>query len=97
MGEWETVLVIWLDTDVQTWTTNWVFRRDGTCRYRQTVHSVLEDATRVKLRDCAYTLNGPAVTITFLDTGALLTTPHSFAALSRDRLILEGIEYRRIQ
>jgi hypothetical protein len=96
VGEWETTLIIQTDTDVQSWITNWLFRRDDTCRYRQTIQSVLDGTTRVKLRDCTWVVRNATLEVTFLDSGEALVLAYSFAAASRDRLVLEGIEYRRI-
>lgn len=95
VGRWETTLVLDVPPDFQTWTTMWTFRSDRTCHYRQTVVSVLEGGARVKERDCEWRTANTVITVTWADTGAEEGLPFSFAALDPNRLLLQGIEYRR--
>lgn len=95
LGRWETTLVLSLPPDLQTWTTRWTFEAGGDCQYRQTVVSLLEGTTRVKERDCTWRTANATVTITWDDTGLSEALPYSFPAFDPNRLVLQGIEYRR--
>jgi hypothetical protein len=95
IGEWETTLGVTAGGDLQTWTTNWRFEASGTCRFRQTIRSVLS-GTRVKLRHCTWSTANGAARITFSDTGLLLEIPYSFPGGDTSRMIFEGLTYQRI-
>lgn len=96
MGDWEVVILISAGGDLQTWTTVWSFRADGTCQYRQSVYSVLEDLERVTVRPCTWSAANARITVIFTDeAGGSVVMPYAFPFLDGMRLVLEGIEYRR--
>ena len=96
IGEWETVIIVTVDTDIQNWTTNWIFRSDLSCRFLQTIESVIEDIPRVDLRPCTWSTANGIITVTFGDNGEVLNMSYDFAGLDPNRLVLDDIEYRRI-
>ena len=96
IGEWETVIIISADGDIQNWTTNWIFRSDLTCRFLQTIESVLEDVPRVELRPCTWSTANGILTVTYTDNGEVLNMSYDFAGLDPNRLVLDDIEYRRV-
>jgi len=96
IGEWETTLVVQVASTIQLWTTRWTFEADGTCRFRRTVTDpLLGGVILTRLRDCRWSAANAVLTVTFGDTGERLDAPYSFPGGRRDRLLLEGIEYRR--
>ncbi len=95
VGAWEAVLLLEASGDAQTWTTVWRFARDGSCRFTRTTLSLLEGVPRVEDRRCTWRLSGPEILVTWTAGGAR-ALPYQFAGLSPNRLVLEGIEYRRI-
>lgn len=97
VGEWEVTLLITAGGDTQTWTTVWVFERDGACIYHQEIHSVLEDVTRTKTRLCTWATSGSNLIITYTETGLSESMEFSFPGFDGDRLILQDIEYQRIR
>ena len=96
IGEWETTIIISEAGDLQNWTTNWVFRADLTCRFLQTIESVLEDIPRVELRPCTWSTANGILTVTYTDNGEILNMPYEFAGLNPNRLVLDSIEYHRV-
>lgn len=97
VGEWEVSLFVEVVGDVQLWTTNWVFNDGGTCRFRRTVVSVV-GGTTVRLNDCVWTTANGALRATTVPEGTVLVEAQfSFPGGATDRLILQGIEYRRIR
>ena len=96
IGTWQVVLVITVPGDIQTWTTTWRFDAAGTCHLTRTSFSLLEGFPRTTERDCRFLLSGGNVVVTYSDSNATQSLPYSFAGFSPDRLVLEGIEYRRI-
>jgi hypothetical protein len=95
VGGWQTVVVIQVPGDVQTWTTTWRFDSEGTCRQTVVTESLAEGFPRTTDRTCTYTISGPTITISYTGGGEL-TFEFSFAAFSPDRLVLDGFEYQRI-
>ncbi|HEV8357492.1 MAG TPA: hypothetical protein VGQ17_12075 [Gemmatimonadales bacterium] len=95
-GTWQVVLVITVPGDIQTWTTTWRFDAAGSCQLTKTSFSLLEGFPRTTERDCRFVLSGGSVVVTYSDTGTTQSLPYSFAGFSPDRLVLEGLEYRRI-
>ncbi len=95
IGEWETTLVVSAGGDLQTWTTNWRFEASGSCRFRQTIRSVLS-GTREELRLCAWVTTNGEARITFSDNGQLRQIPYSFPGGDTSRMIFEGLIYQRI-
>lgn len=96
VGEWEITLVVFVEGDVQNWTTNWIFRPDGTCRFRQTTESGVEGVPRVEQRSCTWRTANGMLTVTYTDTGQVLAMKFDFAAFDPNRLVLDGYEYKRI-
>jgi hypothetical protein len=95
VGAWQTVVVIQVPGDLQTWTTTWRFESDGTCRQTVVSESLAEGFPRTTERTCTYTISGSSIIIAYLGGGEL-TFEFSFAGFSPDRLILDGFEYQRI-
>ncbi len=97
IGVWRNVWVVFLDTDVQTWTTVWTFRSDNTCLIDKTLRSLALEFPQGTLRPCRYAILGTDLGITWTDAaGGAATVPFSFANFSPDRLVLEGLEYERL-
>jgi hypothetical protein len=96
VGEWETILIISTDGDLQNWTTNWIFRLDLTCRFQQTVESLVEGFPRIELRPCTWSTANGILTVVFTDNGEVLPMTYEFAGLNPNRLVLDDIEYVRI-
>lgn len=97
LGTWRNVWVVFLDTDVQTWTTVWTFRSDNTCMIDKTLRSLALEFPQVTIRPCRYAILSTDLGITWTDAaGGTATVPFSFAAFSPDRLVLEGLEYERL-
>ncbi len=94
-GEWEAVILIEAPPDIQTWTTRWRFDGDRTCRFRQVVVSALEGTTREKTRDCTWRDVNATIALVWQDSGVGEVLPYSFPSLNPNRLLLQGIEYRR--
>ena len=95
VGGWQTVIVIQVPGDVQTWTTTWRFDAEGTCRQTVVVESLAEGFPRTTERSCTYTISGSSITISYTGAGDL-TFDFSFAGFSPDVLVLDGYEYQRI-
>lgn len=96
IGQWETVIVISADGDLQNWTTNWIFRADLSCRFQQTVLSMVEGVPRIELRPCTWSTANGILTVTYTDNGEVLPMTYEFAGLDPNRLVLDDIEYRRV-
>ena len=95
VGAWQTVVVIQVPGDLQTWTTTWRFDAEGTCRQTVVVESLAEGFPRTTERNCTFTIAGSAITISYVGGGDL-TFDFSFAGFSPDRLVLDGFEYQRL-
>ena len=95
VGSWQTVVVVRVPGDVQTWTTTWQFDAAGTCRETRVTESLAEGFPRTIDLACTWTSTDTAITVTFADGGGTLVTQFSFAGLSPDRLLLDGFEYTR--
>jgi hypothetical protein len=94
-GSWQTVVVIDVPGDLQTWTTTWRFDPAGTCRQTVITESLAEGFPRTTERSCTWTTNVGEVAISFVG-GGTVTFDFSFAALDPDRLVLDGFEYQRL-
>ncbi len=95
VGTWRNVVVVQVPADIQTWTTTWRFDADGICRQTVETESLAEGFPRTTERACTYLTAGDEITIAFLGGGSV-TFEFSFAAFSRDRLVLDGFEYQRL-
>jgi hypothetical protein len=97
VGVWKNVIVIFLDEDVQTWTTVWRFESAGACRLSRTSFSLLEGFPRTSDRDCTFTVQGNEIVAAFPATSQTMRMPWDLVGVSPDRLRLEGIIYERIE
>ena len=95
VGSWQSVILIEVPGDEQTWTTTWRFDAEGTCRQTVVVESLAEGFPRTTDRPCTYTISGSAITISYTGAGEL-TFDFSFAGFSPDVLVLDDFEYQRI-
>lgn len=96
VGQWQTVLLVSIPDDWQTWTTDWTFNLDGSCHFTRTVRSLAEGGLRVTDRDCRWTSANSTVTATYTD-GSVSVMPYSFPNLDRRTLELERITYTRVR
>ncbi len=95
VGDWELLTAIPIGTDFQTSTVLWHFGADASCRQTIRSYSVAEGVSRTTIRDCTYANDVGGIRVTFAgSTPAVFAA--SFAGFSRDRLVLDGIEYRRV-
>lgn len=95
VGAWQVMTIIPIGADFQTSTVVWRFRADGTCRQDVTTLLATEGIPRTTVRDCTWSSGLNAVTVTF--PGSLPATfSVAFAAFSADRLVLDGLEYARV-
>lgn len=95
IGGWQTIVVIQVPGDLQTWTTTWRFDNDGSCHQTVVSESLGEGFPRTTERTCTFTISGSSIIISYIGGGEL-TFEFSFAGFSPDRLILDGFEYQRI-
>jgi hypothetical protein len=95
VGSWQTVVLIEVPGDLQTWTTTWRFDPAGTCRQTVITESLAEGFPRTTERACTWTTNVGEVAISFVG-GGTVTFDFSFAGLDPDRLVLDGFEYQRL-
>jgi len=95
IGTWQTVVIVQVPGDIQTWTTTWGFDPDGLCRQTIETESLAEGFPRTTFRRCTYVAGDFDITIDF-EGGGSLTFEFSFAQFSPDRLVLDGFEYERI-
>src|SRR5262245_32246609 len=60
VGVWETTIIVSVEGDLQNWTTRWEFNAAGlTCRFTQTIESLVEGFPRIETRPCTWaTANG---------------------------------------
>ncbi|MGH7657658.1 MAG: hypothetical protein ACREL6_05445 [Gemmatimonadales bacterium] len=95
VGEWTAEVVFMLPTDIQRRTTTWVFRQDGTCERTVETFSTLEDRTLVDRVGCTWDAGASTVSIVFDGGPGEVTFNWGLAGFSRDRLVLDGLEYAR--
>jgi hypothetical protein len=94
LGTWQTVVVVQVPDDLQTWTTVWRFDAGGTCRQTKVTESLAEGFPRTTERACTWTVSDVQIAVGFTG-GGTLAMKFSFAGLSPDRLVLDGFEYQR--
>jgi hypothetical protein len=97
VGEWESIRIITVGTDRQTFINNWLFRSDRSCRFDQIVKSVAQSDSTEELRTCLWADLISAIEVTWDDTGVTDSLLYSFVSLDPNRLQLQGIEYQRVQ
>lgn len=97
VGTWKTVIVIFLDTDVQTWTTVWRFESAGACRLVKTSFSLLEGFPRTDDRACTFIVQGREIVAEFPATSQMMRMTWDLVGVSPDRLRLEGVVYERVE
>lgn len=95
-GEWTATLVVQLPADLQTTTIVWRFAADGSCRRTVTTESLVEGFPRTTVTECTYVADGAEVDVTYAGATEPVSFPYSLVAFSRDRLLLDGIEYQRV-
>ena len=95
VGSWQTVVLIEVPGDLQTWTTTWRFDPAGTCRQTVITESLAEGFPRTTERTCTWSTNSGEVAISYVG-GGTVTFDFSFAALDPNRLVLDGFEYQRL-
>jgi len=96
VGQWESVLLIDVPGDLQTWTTDWIFNADATCRLTRVVRSLVEGTPRLTIRDCRWKSANFSVTATYADQTVSVMS-YSFPLLDRQRLLLEDVPYDRVR
>jgi hypothetical protein len=94
VGVWQATTIIEVPGDLQTWVTTWQFDSAGSCRQTVVTTSLAEGFPRTTERTCTWRTNGARVAISYLG-GGTVEFAFSFAALSPDRLVLDGFEYQR--
>lgn len=97
IGQWRNIWIVQVPEDFQTWTTEWTYDADGSCLLRKTFRSLLLAFPQVTARPCTFSLSAFIISVQFLDTGMVQPLDFSFPASSRDRMILEGLTYDRIE
>ena len=95
VGEWERFQAIVVDGDIVTTTIHWVFDADGSCARSITTFSANEGIPRTQLRSCTWRPGTAEITIR-LGTDPENTFPLEFPGFDPDRMLLDGLEYRRI-
>ena len=95
IGDFRVISVIPLNGDFQSTTTTWRFAADSTCRRTVSTTLLSEGIARVTIADCTYTTDVNSVIVTFPGSAPAVFSV-SFAAFSPNRLVLDGVEYQRI-
>ena len=95
VGEWQRFEIAEFEQDLITTTIRWRFEPGGFCRRTITTFSAVEGFPRTTQRDCGYDVGPLEITITF-DTGDASVFPLSFPGFDPDRMLLDGLEYRRV-
>ncbi len=96
VGRWLNTLVIQLTGDYQRIETTWVFDRHGRCSRTVDTYSVLEDRLFHSLRDCSYRVVNNEISVLYDDAQDRVEYDFRFLGFSRDRLELDGFEFRRV-
>lgn len=95
VGDWQAVIVTEAPGDLQTRTITWRFEAGGDCRRTIVSESLVEGFPRSTVRDCTYVPAAFDIAVTFTDIAEAVSLSYSFAGLSSDRLVLDGLEYIR--
>ncbi|MEO8449378.1 MAG: hypothetical protein ABI647_06290 [Gemmatimonadota bacterium] len=96
IGVWQTRAITTVGGVPQDVTTTWQFNQDGSCSFNQDAGLNLDGTPNVVTRDCTYSDQGPTASITFTDTGDILTLGISFPNADLSLLVLDGTQYQRI-
>jgi hypothetical protein len=96
VGRWLNTLIIQLTGDYQRIETTWVFDRHGQCSRTVETFSVLEDRLFHTLRDCSYHLTSTEISVLYDDAQDRVEYDFRFVDFSRDRVELNGFEFRRL-
>ena len=96
IGSWQVVLLVRIDSDVQRWQTRWSFGADSRCHFERTTRSLAEGISRTVTRDGSYVDRGQDAVVTFTDR-TTATLPYSVPLNSTRLLIIEGLQYERIE
>lgn len=96
VGRWLNTLIIQLTGDYQRIETTWVFDRRGRCSRTVETYSVLEDRLFYSLRDCSYHVTSTEISVLYDDAQDRVEYDFRFVDFSRDRVELDGFEFRRL-
>lgn len=95
-GTWLATFIFRTETDVQRHDVTWSFRPDGSCSRTVAVTSVLEGLTHTTTTACTWVSANGSVAITYAHAPSPVTFRWSVPTLSRDTLVLDGVEYQRV-
>lgn len=95
VGTWRYETLVEVPGDIQAWSTTWRFDPDGACLQTVVTQSLAEGFPRTSERPCTFVARDFAVTIAFTGAGTV-DFEYTFADFSPDRLVLDGLEYQRI-
>lgn len=96
IGTWQVVVVVATESDVQQWRTRWSFGTDASCQFERTTLSLVEGISRTVRRECSYVDRGQEAFVTYTDR-TTATLPYSAPLNSTRFLIIEGLQYERIE
>ena len=96
VGRWLNTLVVQVAGDYQRIETIWVFDQHGRCSRIVDTYSVLEDRLFHSLRDCSYRVVNAKISVLYDDAQDRVEFDFRFLGFSRDRLELDGFEFRRV-
>jgi hypothetical protein len=97
VGNWRRFDVLTADssTDIVTQTTEWAFDSAGGCQRTITTFDAVEGFPRATSRDCTWDTGVQEITLQW-DDGEVNTFSLTFAAFDPDRMVLDGLEYQRV-
>ena len=95
VGTWRHETLVEVPGDIQAWSTTWRFDSDGGCLQTVVTQSLAEGFPRTSERPCTFLARDFVVTVSFTGAGTL-EFEYTFADFSTDRLVLDGLEYQRI-
>jgi len=96
IGTWENVWIENLPTDLQRITTRWRFLSGGACSREVATFSVVADQTLLTRRGCTFRTDGRLVYVRYDDASADVRFDTSNVNFDPRRLLLDGIEFVRI-
>lgn len=96
VGTWENVWIENLPTDLQRITTRWRFLSGGGCSREVATFSVVADQNVVTLRGCTFRTDSRLVYVRYNDAIAEVSFSLGNVNFDPRRLLLDGIEFVRI-
>ena len=96
LGTWRNTFIIELVGDIQTTTTTWQFRADGSCSKSTEIRSVIEGGPFTDTRSCHFSAAGTNLSVSFMGSTGPVVIGFGFAANSANRLLLDGFEFARV-